>query len=138
MKQIKLALSVALALAAAGMAAAQERRTVPSREFTVRIEDRCYRFGAWFQHRCDVELPSVMGQPLPEIALPVQERDTDERQSEIAGRFGVVAGEHPETTGVNGQRGVDAELGGEIGDGSLDKLGLVLADPGRRGVGRHP
>ena len=78
-----------------------------------------------------------MGQPLPEITLPVQERDPDERQPEIAGCFGVVAGKHAETTGVDGQRGVDAELGGEIGDGSLDQLRLVLADPGRRGVGRE-
>ena len=38
MKQLKLPLSIALALAAAGMAFAQERRTVPSREFTIRID----------------------------------------------------------------------------------------------------
>ena len=47
--------------------------------FTVRTKHgRCW-LGAWFQHRRDIELPSVVGQPLPEIALPVQERDADER-----------------------------------------------------------
>src|SRR5919112_4701125 len=49
----------------------------------------------------------------------------------------MVAGKHAETAGVNRQGGVDAELGGEIGDGSLDELGLMLADPGRRGGSRE-
>jgi hypothetical protein len=54
-----------------------------------------------------------VGQALPEIPLPVEERDSDQRQPKIAGGFGMVARKNAETTGVNWQSGVDAKLGGK-------------------------
>jgi hypothetical protein len=71
-----------------------------------------------------------VGQALPEIPLPVEERDSDQRQPKIAGGFGMVARKNAETTGVNWQSGVDAKLGGKIGDGSVHQLRAMLAQPG--------
>ncbi len=56
-------------------------------------------------------LPAVPGQRLAEVAVPVQESDTDQRYAEVAGRFEMVAGEDAEAAGVLGQGGRDAELG---------------------------
>jgi hypothetical protein len=56
-------------------------------------------------------LPAVPGQGLPEVAVPVQQADPDQRHAEVAGRLQMVAGEDAEAAGVLGQRGRDAELG---------------------------
>ena len=52
---------------------------------------------------------------LPEIALVVEQADADQRNAEVGGALDVVAGEHAEAAGINRQRLVQAELGGEIG-----------------------
>ena len=51
-----------------------------------------------------------------EVALRIHEADADERHAEVAGFLAVIAGEHAEAAGVDRQRLVQRELGGEIGD----------------------
>src|SRR5205823_9531984 len=46
-------------------------------------------------------LPAVHVQVLPEVPLPVHQADAHERQTEVAGRLQVVAGQHPEAAGVD-------------------------------------
>ena len=53
--------------------------------------------------------------------MAVEEADADEREAEVVGRLEVVAGEHAEAAGVLGERGGDAELGGEVGDRSQQR-----------------
>ena len=61
-------------------------RTISTHQrLAVRVVDAGRRLGARFELRRDVELPAVVGQPLPEVALAVEEGDADERQAEIAG-----------------------------------------------------
>ena len=57
------------------------------------------------------------GDALAEVALGIEEADADEGQAQVAGLFAVVASEDAQATGVDGQRLVQAELGGEVGDG---------------------
>ncbi len=68
---------------------------------------------------------------LTEVAAPVEQSGTDEGDPEIRGRLGVVAGEHPESTGVDRERGVDAVLGAEVGNGALRQFAGMSASPPR-------
>jgi hypothetical protein len=70
-------------------------------------------------------LPAPRVERLAEVAVVVEEADRDERQADVVGRFEVVAGEHPESAGVLGQRGGHAELGGEVGH-RLERPVLLL------------
>ena len=63
-------------------------------------------------------LPSVFVQSLEEVSLSVEQADADERDVEIGCAFDVVAGEHAEAAGVDGERFVQSELGREVGDGA--------------------
>jgi hypothetical protein len=63
------------------------------------------------QDRIVLLLPAVPGQRLPEVAVPVEESDTDQGYAEVAGRLEMVPGEDAEAAGVLRQRGRDAELG---------------------------
>ena len=58
----------------------------------------------------DALLPAVFVDLLAEVAVPVEQREGDERQVEIARRFAVVAGENAEAAGVVRERFVKAEL----------------------------
>ena len=51
-----------------------------------------------------------------EVALRIHEADADERDAEIARFLAVVAGEHAEAAGVDRQRLMQREFGGEVGD----------------------
>ena len=72
---------------------------------------------------------------LVEIALRVHEADADERHAEVAGFLAVVAGEHAKAAGVNRQRLVKGELGGEVGDGV--RCGRDVIRPPRAAGGRR-
>ena len=61
-------------------------------------------------------LPAVAGQRLPEVAVPVEQPDADDRHAEVAGGLEVVAGQDAEAAGVLRQHGGDAELRGEVAD----------------------
>ena len=73
-------------------------------------------------------LPAVAVEALAEVAGLVEQADADDRHADVGGRLEVVAGEDAEPAGVLRQRGRDAELGAEVGDGRRDAaLGLVAA-----------
>ena len=61
-------------------------------------------------------LPAGGVEPLPEIALAIEQADADERDAQVGGALDVVAGQHAEAARVDRQRLVDAELRGEVGD----------------------
>ena len=75
-------------------------------------------------------LPVVRVDGLLEITFAVEQPDADEAQAEVAGGLGVVAGENAQAAGGNGQRFVEAELGGEIRDGILEQRRRVQMAPG--------
>ena len=55
-------------------------------------------------------LPAVRVQALAEIALRIHEADADEGKAEIAGLLAVIAGQDSESTAINGDGIVKAEL----------------------------
>jgi len=63
-------------------------------------------------------LPALRIEPLAEIAEAVEDPDADQRHAEIGGSLDVIAGQRPQSAGVNRQRLVQSELGGEVGDRS--------------------
>ena len=64
----------------------------------------------------DLLLPAVGRQALVEVALRIHEADADQRHAEVARFLAVIAGQHAEAAGVDRQRLVQRELGGEVGD----------------------
>ena len=64
----------------------------------------------------DFLLPAFRRHRLVEVALRIHEADADERHAEVARFLAVIAGEHAEAAGVDRQRLVQRELGGEVGD----------------------
>ena len=56
-------------------------------------------------------LPAVLRDRLMEVPLRVHETDAHQRHAEIAGLLAVIAREHAQTTGVDGQRLMNRELG---------------------------
>ncbi len=81
-------------------------------------------------------LPAVGGQPLMEVALRVHEPDADERHSKVARFLAVIAREHAKAAGVDRQRLMQCELGGEIGDHPSVEIGPVRRPPGAFGGAR--
>ena len=75
-------------------------------------------------------LPAVAIEPLPEVALVVVQADADERNAEVRRALDVVAGEDAEAAGVDRQRFVQAELGGEVGDRPRPEHAGVPRAPG--------
>ncbi len=71
-------------------------------------------------------LPAVPGEGLAEVPVAVEQAHADERHAQVAGGLEVVAGQDAEAAGVLGQRGGDAELGREVGDGGREPAGLGL------------
>jgi len=65
-----------------------------------------------------VELLLQVGvvQPLPEIALAIEQADADERDAEVRRGLEMVAGEHAETSGIDRQAPVEPELRREVRD----------------------
>ncbi len=56
-------------------------------------------------------LPAVPGEGLAEVAVPVEQPDADQRDTQVAGRLQMVAGQDAEAAGVLRQGGRDAEFG---------------------------
>ncbi len=75
-------------------------------------------------------LPVVRVNGLLEIAFAVKQTDADKAKSEVAGGFGVVAGQDAEAARRNRQRLVKAKFGGKIRDGILEQLRRVHLSPG--------
>ena len=71
-------------------------------------------------HRCFCLVPLAV-QVLLEVALPVQQRDGDERDAEVGGRAQRITSEHAEPPAVGGDRLLQADLHGEIGDGGAGR-----------------
>ena len=63
-------------------------------------------------------LPAFGRHVLVEVALRIHEADADQRHAEVARFLAVIAGEHAEAAGVDRQRLVQRELGGEVRDRS--------------------
>jgi hypothetical protein len=76
-------------------------------------------------------LPPVCVEVLTEIAQPVHEPYTGQRDAQTAGCLQMVAGQHAQATGVLGQGLRYAELGGKIGDAAQGTDGAVLKPPRR-------
>ena len=74
-------------------------------------------------------LLAVAVESLPEVGLPIEEPDGDERQPEVRGALEVVAREHAQAAAVDRQRLVDAELGREVGDRAHAQRPRVDARP---------
>ena len=79
--------------------------------------------------RIVLHLPAVGVEDLVKIALAVEETDADERQSQVAGRFEVIAGQHTQTARIDAQAFGQAELGREIGDLYV-AVGVLFIVPG--------
>ena len=75
-------------------------------------------------------LPVVRVNGLLKIAFAVEQADADEAEAEVAGGFGVVAGEDAEAAGGDRQRFMKTKLGGKIRDGILEQLRRVHVSPG--------
>ena len=67
--------------------------------------------------RIERRLVAVGSDFLLEVTALVKQPHGDQRDAQVAGRLEVVAGQHAETAGVNGQTFVDAVLGRKVGDG---------------------
>ena len=63
---------------------------------------------------------------LAEVALAVQQADTDERDRHVAGGFHVIAGEHAKAARVDPEQFMEPVFGAEVGDRALQP-GRVLA-----------
>ncbi len=72
---------------------------------------------------------------LAEVALAVQQADTDERDRHVARGFHVIAGEHAEAAGVDPERFVEAVFGAEVGDRPLQPGRVLALEPLVRPVG---
>ncbi len=83
-----------------------------------------------------VLLVAVRVDRLAEVALAVEQPDTEERQGHVAGRLHVIAGQDPEAARVDPQRLVDAVLGAEVGDRAGELVAVPAVEPVARAV-RH-
>ena len=68
------------------------------------------------EHLVALFLPAVGRNVLVEVALGIHEADADERYAEVARLLAVVARQHAKTAGIDRQRLMQRELGGEVGD----------------------
>jgi hypothetical protein len=75
-------------------------------------------------------LPAFFIKALEKVTLTVEEAYAYEGDVEIGSAFDVIAGENAEATGVNGERLVETELRGEVGDGAGAKNAGISSAPG--------
>ena len=95
-----------------------------------RVHHRFHRQVLGIQQRVVLRLPVVRVNGLLEVTLAIEQADADESQPHVAGGFGVVAGQHAQPAGGDGQRLMETEFGGEIGDRILAQRRSVLVRPG--------
>ena len=72
--------------------------------------------------RVVLRLPSI-GDLLIEIAMSIEEPDTDQREPPIAGSLQMVTGKDPEATGILGYESIDTEFRRAIGDLRCHRIG---------------
>ncbi len=101
-------------LGAQRAAAGQAREIFSAEPSASRTSDE--RQAVRVDRRVELLLPAVPGQPLGEVAGPVEQADADDRHAEVAGRLEVVAGEDAEPAGVLREDLGQAELHGEVRD----------------------
>ena len=77
-------------------------------------------------------LPAVAADALAEVRLAVEQADRHQRQPQVGRALEVVAREHAQAARVDGQRFVDAELRGKIGDRAHAQRPGVDRGPGPR------
>ncbi len=77
----------------------------------------------------DIFLPAVRLNSLVEISLRIDKTNANERNSQITGFLAVVTGKNAKPAGVNRQGRMEAELGREIGDRLLGKVGEFARKP---------
>ena len=82
------------------------------------------------QRIIDRLLPAIGRDALAKVALGIDKAHADKGQAQVAGRLGVVSGEHPETAGVDLQALVPAEFGREVGDRTRGVSWVSLLEPG--------
>ena len=87
------------------------------------------------QSLVDLLLHAFGRHPLPEVALGIHEPDADEGHAEVARFLAVVAGQHAEPAGIDRQRLMQRELGGEVRD-RLRRVGAERRRP--TSCGRPP
>ena len=85
------------------------RSTICARRAVVLAQQR-ERQAVGVEDRVGLLLPALARQRLPEVAVPVEQADADDRHAEVAGRLEVVAGQDAEAAGVLRQHRGDAEL----------------------------
>ena len=102
---------VGLELTAAGQRQADQRRCA------VLLAQQREGQSVGVQHGIGLLLPALAVQALAEVARRVEEPHPDDRHPDVGGGLEVVTGEDPQATGILRQRGGDAELGAEVGDG---------------------
>ncbi len=89
----------------------------------------------------DVLLAAVGVDVLVEVAVPVEEPDSDQRHAQVAGALQVIAGEDAEAAGIERQAGIEAVLHAEVGDRPVE-LRVALREPGLGATGHvgleHP
>jgi hypothetical protein len=81
------------------------------------------------QVRISMLLVAVRVDRLAEVAVAVEEAHGHERQGHVRGGLAVIAREHAQATGVDGQGLVQPELGAEVGDRTIERLGMVAVVP---------
>ena len=72
---------------------------------------------------------------LAEVALAVEQPDADRRQGHVAGGLHVVAGEDAEAARIDPERLVEAVLGAEVGDRTLEDIAVPPVEPVPGAVG---
>ena len=71
-------------------------------------------------------LPAIPRQVLMEVTLRVHKSDTDERYAQVTRFLAVITCQHTQPTRIDGERLVQGELSGEIGNQRLSHLGELL------------
>jgi len=79
--------------------------------------------------RVAVLLVAVGVDRLAEIAVAIEEADSDQRQRHVAGGLHVIAREDAEAAGVDAERFVEAVFGAEVGDRAGESLGVAAMEP---------
>ena len=83
---------------------------------TIGAQHRSHGYIVEIRIRIKRALIAIAVDGLVEITLAVEQPHADERQAHVARRFAMIAGEYPQSPGVDRQALVETKLGTEIGD----------------------
>jgi len=98
------------------------------------VQDRLERGQVRVELGLIVFLPPFQRQVLIEVTLQVEQPHADHRDAQVRRRLAVVAGQHAQTTRIDGHGVVYPELRAEIGH---DLVGQVTMIPGKPGFGER-